>query len=91
MNYCYKTITIFKKKISALLKWKLPLKKGQDWGTWRAHLVKQLPSSQVMISWSWDGALPWALCSAGSLLLLLPLCSLSLTLSHPLSCSQINK
>ena len=49
-------------------------------GTWVAQLVKHMPSAQVMISGSWDQALHWAQCSMGSLLLLLPLCSLSLFL-----------
>ena len=37
-------------------------------GTWVAQWDKPLPSAQVMIPGSWDQALHWALCSAGSLL-----------------------
>ena len=48
-----------------------------------AQSVKCLPSAQVMISESWGRALRWAPCSAGSLLLPLPL-PLSL-LMHVLS------
>lgn len=40
--------------------------------------LEPLPSAQVMISGSWDGAPHWALCSAGSLL---PFLSLSLPTS----------
>ena len=40
-------------------------------GVWGAPLVKHLPSTQVMISGSWDGAPQRG--SAGSLLLPLPL------------------
>ena len=43
------------------------------WDAWVAQLVKQLPSAQVMISASWDRVPHWAPCSAGSLLLPLPL------------------
>ena len=50
-----------------------------------AHLVKRLPSAQVMIPGSWDGALGQAPCSAGSLLLPLPLLLPSLVLSLSLS------
>ena len=39
------------------------------WGTWLVQSVKHLPSAQVMIPGSWDGAPHWAPCSAGSLLL----------------------
>ena len=45
----------------------------QTGGTWVAQSVKHLPSAQVMIPGSWDGALHWAPCSPGSLLLPLPL------------------
>ena len=51
-------------------------------GTWVAQEVKHLPSAQVMISGSWDGALHQAPCSAGTLLLPLPLPLL--VLSHTL-------
>ena len=50
-----------------------------------AQSVKRLPSAQVMISGSWDGAAHWAPCSVGSLLLPLPLSLLvlfSLSLSN---------
>ena len=43
------------------------------WGTWLVQSVKHLPSAQVMIPGSWDGAPHWASCSAGSLLLPPPL------------------
>ena len=55
------------------------------WDTWVAQSVKHLPSAQVMISGSWDGALGQAPCSVGSLLLpppLPPACELSLSLSN---------
>ena len=42
-------------------------------GLLSAQLVKCLPSTQVVLSLSWDGALCLASCSAGSLLLSLPL------------------
>ena len=42
-------------------------------GAWGAQSVKRLPLVHVMISGSWDGALCQASCSAGSLLLFLPL------------------
>ena len=56
-------------------------------GTWVAQSVKRLPSAQVTIPESWDQAPRWAPCSAGSLLLPLPLPH------HPLvhSVYQINK
>ena len=54
----------------------------QAWGAWGAQLVKHLPSTQVMIPGSWDRALHWALHSAGSLLLPLPLAPPP---AHPLS------
>ena len=41
-------------------------------GTWVAQSVKHLPSAQVMVLKCWDGAPCRVLCSAGSLLLLLP-------------------
>jgi len=46
---------------------------SEVWGAWVARSVKHLPSAQVMISGSWDGARHQASCSAGSLLLSLPL------------------
>ena len=48
-------------------------KNGFRRDTWVAQSVKHLPSAQVMISGSWDGALHQAPCSVGSLILLLPL------------------
>ena len=54
-----------------------------------AQSLKHLPSAEVMIPGSWDGALCWALCSVGSLLLPLPL-PLPLPLLM-LSLSQMNK
>ena len=39
----------------------------QIWGSWVAQCFRPLPSAQVMISLSWDGAPHRALCSAGSL------------------------
>jgi len=50
-----------------------------------AQLVKLLPSAQVMFSRSWDQAPSRAPCSAGNLLLPLPLPLLVLSIS------QINK
>ena len=54
--------------------------KNQNSGVpgWMAQSVKHLSSAGVMISRSWDQAPHWALCSVGSLLHLLPLCSPSL-------------
>ena len=58
-----------------------------SWDTWVAQLVKRLPSAQVMIPASWDRVPHRAPCSAGSLLLPLPLpailsaCARSLPLS----------
>ena len=46
-------------------------------GTWGAQLVKRLPSAQVMISRSWNGAPCQGPYSSESLLL--PVCSLSLS------------
>ena len=40
---------------------------------WVAQWVRHLALAQVMISGSWDRALRWASCSAGSLVLHLPL------------------
>ena len=57
--------------------------KVREWGARVAQSVKSLPLAQVMISGSWDGALLWAVCTMGSLLLLLPLHDLSG--SHSLS------
>ena len=60
------------------------------WGAWVAQWVKPLPSAQVMIPGSWNGA-PHphlALCSAGNLLpppplpASLPTCDLSFSLSN---------
>ena len=42
-------------------------------GTWVAQMVGCLPSAQVMISGTWDQALPWAPYTEGSLLLPVPL------------------
>ena len=56
-------------------------------GAWVAQLVKCMPSPQVMIPGSWDGALLWVPCPAGSLLLTLCLPFLLLALSV----KQINK
>ena len=42
-------------------------------GTWVAQSLKRLPLAQVIIPGSWDRALHRVLCSAGSLLLPLPL------------------
>ena len=56
-------------------------------GAWVAQSVKCLPSAQVMIPGSWDGAPRQAPCSVGSLLLPLPL-PLPLLV---LSLLQINK
>ena len=47
--------------------------KSNQQGAWVAQSVKRPPSAQVMISGSWDRVLHWASCSAGSLLLPLPL------------------
>ena len=49
-----------------------PFKREQGWGAWLAQLVKRLPLAQVIILRSWDEPAQ-ALCSAGSLLLPLPL------------------
>ena len=56
-------------KVTVLLYLKVKLFRG----VWAAQSVKCLPSVQIMISGSWDGALCWAPCSVGSLLLPLPL------------------
>ena len=53
--------------------------------TWVAQLGEHLPLAQVMISDSWDQALHWVLCLAGSLRLPLPLPLTLLVLSHSLS------
>uniref|UniRef100_A0A452U7X2 Acyl-CoA-binding protein n=1 Tax=Ursus maritimus TaxID=29073 RepID=A0A452U7X2_URSMA len=50
-------------------------------GAWVAQMVGHLPSAQVMISGSWNGALCRAPCSAESLLLPLPTPARSLSLS----------
>ena len=61
-------------------------KKHDQRGAWVAQSVRRLPSAQVVISGSWDGALHRALCSLGSLLLShLPACALSRSLSLSLS------
>ena len=44
-----------------------------NWGAWVAQLAERLPSAQVLISGSRDRVPCGALCSAGSLLLPLPL------------------
>ena len=51
------------------------------WDAWVAQLVKRLPLARVTIPGSWDRVPHQAPCSAGSLLLSLPLpaCGLSLT------------
>ena len=54
-----------------------------------AQSVKHLPSAQILVSGSWDRVLHQASCSAGSLLLPLPLLFPLLVLS--LNLSQINK
>ena len=61
--------------------------KSKTRGTWVAQLVEHLPPAQVVIPGSWDGALSWTTCSAGSLRLPLPL-PLPLLM---LSLSQMNK
>jgi len=61
------------------------------WGAWVAQMVKHLPSAQVMIPGSWDQALCPAPCSAGSLLLLLPLPPLLFFFSFSLPLKSINK
>ena len=54
-------------------------------GAWVAQLVKCLPSAQVIVPGSWDGAPNMAPCSVESLLLpLLPLLLLSLLKNKPL-------
>ena len=60
------------------------------WGTWVAQLVKPLPLAQVMISESWDPVPCWAPCSAGGLLLPLPV-PLAPPFMLTLSFSQISK
>ena len=42
---------------------KIHIKKSKIQGAWVAQLIKCLPSAQVMIPGSWDGALLWASCS----------------------------
>ena len=65
------------------------------WGAWVVQWVKCLPSAQVLISGSWDGAPPQDPCLVGSLLLLPPLPllvhALSLYLSLKSIKSKINK
>jgi len=62
-----------------------PFFKIVTWGRLGGSVIERLPSAQVMIPRSWDQAPHWAPCSAGSLLLPLPLpllvCPLSLCLS----------
>jgi len=62
-------------------------RKNKITGAWVAQLVKRLPSAQVMVPGSWDGAPHWAPCLAGGLLLPLPLPLLVFLLSF----CQINK
>ena len=59
--------------------------------TWVTHSVKHLSSIQVLIPGSWDLALLWAPCSAGSLLLPLPLPLLVFPLAVSLYQKQPNK
>ena len=68
--------------------WMRPTHNNKDtllWGAQVAQSVKRLPLAQVMILGSWDGVSHQAPCSAGSLLLALPLpttppaCALSLS------------
>ena len=49
------------------------VKSWKIWGAWVPQSVRCPPSAQVMIPGSWDPAPHWALSSAGSLLLPLPL------------------
>ena len=56
-------------------------------GAWVAPSVKHLTSAQIMIPKSWDQAPCWAPCSAGSLLLPLPLLLLVFPLSLAVSIS----
>ena len=68
------------------------LKIKSNRGTWVAPLVKRLPSAQVMILGSWNGAPCQAPCSAGSLFLPLPRYRLpTRLLMLSLSLSQMNK
>ena len=52
---------------------KIENKEYSSGGTWVAQLVKHLPWAHVMILGAWNSAPCWAPCSAGSLLLPLPL------------------
>ena len=70
----------------------LQIRKLTSWGAWVAQAVKCLPSGQVMISGSGDGAPHWVPCSVGSLVLPLPLPTTSLFVhARSLSLCQINK
>ena len=60
-------------------------------GAWVAQLVKHLPTAQVMISGSWDPVPGQAFCSAGTLLLPLPLLSLPLSLINKLFVKKTGK
>lgn len=74
--------------------WEVSFKRTLTLGRPVPQSIRCLPSAQVTISRSWDRALSWAPCSAGSLLLPLPLAlspagvlalSLPLSLSHSLT------
>ena len=81
-----------KKKTACLFRIEVMLlKDGVSQSTWVAQLVKHLLSAQVMISGSWDLGLCQAPCSAGSLLLPLPLLHPLLVFSLSLSLYQMNK
>ena len=55
------------------------------WGAWLAQWIKWLLSAQVLIQGTWALALSQGSCSAGCLLLPLPLSSIPLMLSLVLS------